>query len=161
MICSPHLFSDRTTKHEDIKNPTLVTDLRRGTHVLLTAACLVRRSAGVEVIGEVLERAAAGWGYRPIAARVGRPAETVRGWLRAARGNAGIAGMVLARLLVELDRLVPPWGPGGSLVGDLVELVGVVGAAARRRFGVGAGSPWQVASAATGGLLLAGGLRAV
>src|SRR4051812_49944176 len=71
--------------------------LRRGccsrcgaTHVLLPACLTARRRDGVEVIGDALHRAALGEGHRRIAARLGRPPDTVRGWLRAARRNAGL-----------------------------------------------------------------------
>ena len=55
----------------------------RVTHVLLAVSCLVRRADVVEVIGAALRAKARGQGHRPIAARLGRPASTVRGWLRA------------------------------------------------------------------------------
>ena len=61
------------------------------THVLLPAWCLARRADAGEVIGLALEAKAAGAGHRVIAGRLGRPASTVRGWLRAftAAGGAG------------------------------------------------------------------------
>ena len=52
------------------------------THVLLPAWCLSRRADAGAVIGSALEAAAAGAGHRAIAAGLGRPASTVRGWLR-------------------------------------------------------------------------------
>ena len=58
------------------------------THVLLAVSCLLRRADGVDVIGAALRVKAAGVGHRPIAARLGRPASTVRGWLRAFARNA-------------------------------------------------------------------------
>src|SRR5204863_9835121 len=51
------------------------------THVLLPAWCLARRADAGAVIGAALEAAAAGAGHRTIAAGLGRPASTVRGWL--------------------------------------------------------------------------------
>ena len=79
--------------------------------MLLAVSCLVRRADGVEVIGAALVAKAAGVGHRPVAARLGRPASTVRGWLRAFAGNAARVRAVCAGLLAELDPLagrLPP-----------------------------------------------------
>jgi hypothetical protein len=128
----------------------------RVTHVLLVVSCLLRRCDGVEVIGAALTAKAAGVGHRPIAARLGRPATTVRGWLRAFAGTAGRVRAVFTGLLVELDPLSGPLRAAGSVFADAVEVLGAVGAAARRRLGViGAVSAWQLASAVSGGRLLA------
>jgi hypothetical protein len=131
----------------------------RVTHVLLSIVCLWRRADAVEVIGAALRWKAAGTGHRPIAARLDRPASTVRGWLRAFARNAERARSILVGLLVELDPLHGPVHPAGSAFADTVEVVGAVVAAARRRLGmVGAVSPWQLVSAVTEGRLLAAGL---
>ena len=45
--------------------------------------CRARRADAGEGIGRALEAKAAGVGHRVIAGRLGRPASTVRGWLRA------------------------------------------------------------------------------
>ena len=103
-----------------------------------------------------MSQKAAGAGHRPIAARLDRPASTVRGWLRAFSRNAEPARSILVGLLVEIDPLHGPVHPAGSVFADAVEMVGAVVAAARRRLGmVGAVSPWQLASAVTDGRLLA------
>src|SRR5262249_54679574 len=52
------------------------------THVLLLVDGLLRRADTVAVIGSALADKAVGHGHRAIAARLGRPASTVRGWLR-------------------------------------------------------------------------------
>jgi hypothetical protein len=52
------------------------------THVLLPVWCLLRRAGAAAVIGAALVAAAAGAGFRVIARMLGRPPETVRGWLR-------------------------------------------------------------------------------
>jgi hypothetical protein len=118
--------------------------------------CLWRRADAVEVIGAALRWKAAGVGHRPIAARLGRPASTVRGWLRAFARNAESVRSILVGLLVELDPLHGPIQPAGSVFADAVEAIGAATAAARRRLGmVGAVSPWQLASAVTNGRLLA------
>lgn len=132
------------------------------THVLLAVSCLARRADGVEVIGAALRAKVTGSGHRPIAARLGRPASTVRGWLRAFARNAESARAIFTVLLVALDPLTGPLPARSSVVGDAVEVVGVCAAAARRRLGVvGAVSPWQLAAAVSGGRLLAPGLAAV
>lgn len=128
----------------------------RVTHVLLSVACLLRRADAVEVIGAALGAKAAGGGHRPIAARLGRPVSTVRGWLRAFARHAEATRSILVGLLVELDSLPGPLQPAASPFADAVEVVGVVAAAARRRLGVvGAVSPWQLVAAVTSGRLLA------
>jgi len=58
------------------------------THVLLPVTCLARRADEAEVIGRALEAKAAGAGHRVIAEALGRPASTVRGWLRALAARA-------------------------------------------------------------------------
>ena len=59
----------------------------RRTHVLLPSWCLPRRADTVEVVGPAVAAHAAGRGHRGIAADLGRPASTVRRWLRAVRGR--------------------------------------------------------------------------
>jgi hypothetical protein len=127
------------------------------THVLLAVSCLVRRADGVEVIGAALRAKAGGQGHRRIAVWLGRPASTVRGWLRAFAGRAVAVRAVLAVLLVALDPLAGRLVVHGSVFADAVEVLGVCAAAARRRLGVlGAVSAWQLASAVTDGRLLGG-----
>ena len=126
------------------------------THVLLAVSCLLRRADSVDVIGTALRMKASGAGHRPIAARLARPASTVRGWLRAFAGNAETVRAVCTALLVQLDPLSGPLPSHPNAVADAVEAVGACAAAARRRLGVvGAVSPWQLASAVTNGGLLA------
>jgi hypothetical protein len=109
--------------------------------VLLAVACLLRRADGVDVIGAALLAKAVGTGHRPIAARLGRPASTVRGWLRAFARNAETARSMFTGLLVQLDPVTGPLPVHPSAVADAVEAVGACAAAARRRLGVvGGGS---------------------
>jgi transposase len=63
--------------------------------VLLADVALVRRRDEVSAIGEAIEAKAAREGHRPIARRLGVPADTVRGWLRrfAERAVLGIRGV--------------------------------------------------------------------
>jgi hypothetical protein len=126
------------------------------THVLLVVSCLLRRADGADVIGSALSAKATGQGHRPIAARLGRPVSTVRGWLRAFAGNAERIRVVFTALLVELDPLSGPIPVHRSVFADAVEVIGACAAAARRRLGViGAVSAWELVSAVSGGRLLA------
>ena len=129
------------------------------THVLLAVSCLLRRADSVDVIGAALLAKATGAGHRPIAARLERPVSTVRGWLRAFARNAEALRSTFTTLLVRLDPLTGPLPVHASPFADVVEVIGVCDAAARRRLGVlGAVSPWQAASAVTTGRLLAAAL---
>lgn len=90
-----------------------------GTHVLLLGAVLPRRADTTAVIGTALQASARGIGYRRIAAQLGRPASTVRRWVRAVRKNhhvdwlrdqgvgwiARVDREVLATLAAESTRL--------------------------------------------------------
>lgn len=129
--------------------------------MLLAVSCLWRRADGVDVIGAALRAKATDAGHRSIAAQLGRPVTTVRGWLRAFARNAEAVRPMFTTLLVELDPLTAALPAHRGVFADAVEAVGACAAAARRRLGVvGAVSPWQLASAVTGGLLLSPGFAA-
>jgi Domain of unknown function (DUF6431) len=123
------------------------------THVLLPAWCLSRRADAGEVIGLALEAGAGGDGHRVIAERLGRPATTVRGWLRAFAARAEQARSVFTALAAGLVTDPPLPGPAGSVFADAVAAVAAAAEAAARV--VGAVSRWQLAAAVTCGLLLA------
>lgn len=125
------------------------------THVLLPAWCLARRADCGEVIGLALEAKAAGAGHRVIAGRLGRPASTVRGWLRALGGRAEQARSVFTALAASLVTDPPLPAPAGSPFADAVAAVAAAAAAAARVPGVGMVARWQLAAAVTCGLLLA------
>src|SRR3954465_2900640 len=94
------------------------------THVLLGVSCLLRRADGVDVIGAALRTKATGVGHRPIAARLDRPASTVRGWLGGFVGNAEMLRAAFTALLVELDPLNGPLPVYPSVFVDAVEAIG-------------------------------------
>jgi hypothetical protein len=128
------------------------------THVLLPVFALLRRADLAEVIGAALAAKAAGKGVRPIAAAIGRPAGTVRGWLRRFGSRAEAVRAFFTRLLVEVgvDPVPPAQGP--SPFADAVAAVaGAVVAALSRWPGIGEVTPWRLASAASGGRLLSPG----
>jgi hypothetical protein len=126
------------------------------THVLLPVVALVRRADLVEVIGAALVAKATGAGCRTIAAWLGRPVDTVRGWLRRFAARAAAVRMVFTVLLVDTgpDPVVP--AATGSWFADAVAaILGAAVAVAARWPLLGAVSPWLAASAATQGRLLA------
>jgi hypothetical protein len=126
--------------------------------VLLPAWCLLRRADAAAVIGAALEAAAAGGGHRKIARLLGRPASTVRGWLRR---FAGRAEPVRAFFTVLLARAAPdpvmPAGTAGPVAAAVSAIAGAAAAVAARWPLVGGVPVWAAASAASGGLLLAPG----
>jgi Domain of unknown function (DUF6431)/Helix-turn-helix domain len=123
------------------------------THVLLPDVVLARRVDTVAVIGAALRCAAAGGGYGKAAELVGRPASTVRGWLRRFRAVAARVAALFMAWAHRLDPMLGPVGPAGSLVADAVEAIGVAARAASLR--LGPRPPWSWASVLTAGRLLA------
>jgi len=124
----------------------------RGTHVLLPVVGLLRRVDLVVVIGAALLAKARGVGHRRIAADLGVPATTVRGWLRRFAARAELVRAQFTALAHRLDASLPAVGPRGSPTADALEAVGQAAAAATRRFGPA--PVWQFAAGATGGRLL-------
>jgi len=119
---------------------------------LLPDALLVRRVDSVAVIGVALTAAAAGAGHRRAAERVGRPASTVRGWLRRFRAAAVRVATHFAAWAQRLDPMLGAIEPAGSAVADAVEAVGVAARAAS--LGLGPRPGWSWASVLTVGRLL-------
>jgi len=107
----------------------------QGTHVLLADLCLSRRQDEVEVIGAAIEAHVGGEGHRPIAARLGVAASTVRGWLRRFAANAEVIRALFTRSAVALDPELGPIVPAGGGVADALEAVAVAGRAWVLRFG--------------------------
>lgn len=111
------------------------------------------------MIGAALTGAAAGLGHRKVAELAGRPAATVRGWLRRLAVRAEALRSAFTQILCALDPdpLLP--APAGSPAADAVAAIVAAASAAGRRWGGGALalSPWELASAVTGGRLLAPG----
>ena len=128
------------------------------THVLLPAWCLSRRADAGAVIGAALEAAAAGDGHRTIAVALGRPASTVRGWLRrfAARAEAVRAFFTVLLARTSPDPVMPA-GAAGPVAAAVSAIAGAAVAVAQRWPELGTVLVWTAASAASGGLLLAPG----
>jgi hypothetical protein len=132
------------------------------THVLLPVIALSRRADVASVIGAALTAKAAGRGHRWIAGVLGRPAATVRGWLRRFAQRVALLRQAFTVLAVQTDADTPPPAPAGSPFGDAVAAVIAAAAAITRRWGsvVSVLSAWEVAAAVTNGRLLAPGLPA-
>jgi hypothetical protein len=127
------------------------------TQVLLSVIALSRRADVVEVIGASLVAKAAGWGHRQIAVLVGRPAATVRGWLRRFAGRAEPVRAAFTALAVDVDPGTAPPLAAGTGFADAVAAVLTATVAAWRRWPELrlAVSPWLLASAVSRGGLLA------
>ena len=132
-----------------------------GSHVLLPVFALLRRADAVSVIGAALAARAAGAGARRAAAVVGRPVETVRGWLRRFADRAEAVRVVFTALLVRVgvDPVVP--AATRSVFADAVAAIAGTSVAARSRWPVesdiGELPLWALAAAVSGGRLLAPG----
>lgn len=103
--------------------------------------------------------AATGVGHRRIAGRLGRPAGTVRGWLRRFASRAEAVRVAFTEPLCALDPDPPVLGPAGCPVADAVAAVLAAARAVVRRWGepVCGLSPWELAGAVSGGRLLQSG----
>jgi len=110
------------------------------SHVLLPVFALLRRADVVTVIGAALAAKAAGAGARTVAAALGRPVETVRGWVRRFGGRAEAVRVAF------------------TAFADAVAAVAGASVAVRSRWpGIGEVPPWLLAAAVSGGRLLAPG----
>ena len=128
------------------------------TQVLLPSWCVPGRTDDADTIGSALVAAAAGQGHRRIAARLGLPPDTVRGWLRAARAHAGwlyrAAVTTQGRFSVGSEDPVTP-RPAGSPLGDAVDALGAAAATVKRFLGAATRtSAWPLIIVITGGRLL-------
>jgi hypothetical protein len=123
------------------------------TSVLLPDICLLRRVDEVAVIGRALLEKAAGAGHRTIAIRLGRPQETVRGWLRRFSTRTGLIQAHFRHWAFTLDPRLESVTPQDSLFADTLEVIGLATRAASLLFGPR--PVWSWVSAMTGGALLA------
>jgi hypothetical protein len=126
------------------------------TRVLLPDTMLRRRQYSVEVIGTALLLAAAGMPWTRVAAQVGVPFETVRGWLRRFIRRADLVRAWLLGLLDALvdDPALPP-GVAGPAAGALSVLAALHRQMPARWPLVATLSPWQLAARLSRGALLA------
>lgn len=128
----------------------------RVTHVLLPARLLLRRMDEGPVIGSALASAARGRGCRRVAAELGVPVDTVRGWLRRAAGRVGQVREVFTGVAAAVSADPVPLEPAGSPLADALVAVAAAAAAAAERWPrLLAVSPWEIAAAVTNATLLA------
>jgi hypothetical protein len=126
---------------------------------LLPEEVLLRRADATRVVGAGLEIAAAGLGYRRIAAVLGLPADTVRGWIRRFALRGEVIRSLFTVILVALapDPVVPE--PGGSVVADAVVAIEAAAVAARERWRLPDLDRWLFACRVSRGGLLASPAR--
>ena len=120
----------------------------RRTRVLLPSWCAPRRADGIEIIGAAAGLAMAGHGHRAVAAALGVPAATARGWLRRLRAHAGQLRVHAVRELTGLGFYPPgpPSEPAGSPLGDALNALAAAVDCARRKFGHGPEMTWPLAA---------------
>jgi hypothetical protein len=121
------------------------------THVLLPVSTLLRRADTAAVIVSALAaKAQHGFGFRRIAADLGRPGETVRGWLRrfAERAEAVRSTFTVWLAAVDADPVMPE--PAGGVIAAVATVI-------ERRFALPMVSLAETAVAVSGGRLLAPG----
>jgi hypothetical protein len=110
--------------------------------VLSPVLVLPRRADVVAVIGTALAAKARGLGHRRIAAELGCPAETVRGWLRRFAGRVEVVRVVFTGWCRALaaDPVLP--GPAGSAWAEAIAAVAAAAGALGARFGTGEVPVW-------------------
>ncbi len=125
------------------------------TRVLLPDSMLRRRPYSAEVIGAALVAAAGEVPWTQVAARIGVPFETVRGWLRRFTRRADLVRAWLLGLLDALvdDPALPP-GEAGPAAGALAVLAALHRQMPGRWPLVAGLSPWQLAARLSRGGLL-------
>jgi hypothetical protein len=105
------------------------------------------------VIGAALTDKNEGSGYRKIAAKLARPAETVRGWLRRFSKHAESLGAHFRKWALALDPRLDQLPSQRSVFAHALEAIGQATRAASLYF-KNPRPPWSWASAMTAGGLL-------
>lgn len=128
----------------------------RVSHALLPAFLVAGRMDLASAIGTALGMGAAGLGHRPIAAVLGVPETTVRGWLRRLRARAAGLRALFVRLALRLGAQTGRSPPPEGVLAWLLDAIATAHRVARERLGAAvAGCVWSFSSAASGGLWLA------
>ncbi|MYV97297.1 helix-turn-helix domain-containing protein [Streptomyces sp. SID3343] len=125
------------------------------THVVLDARLLSGRAYTVRFVGQALMGAARGRGHRPLAAELGAPESTVRGWLRRARQSAHELWTIGVRAVVALDPSALPTLDRVNPLAHAVEALIAAALAVSRRLGAGDRGLWPRIAVLTRGRLLA------
>ena len=126
------------------------------SHALLPAFLVAGRMDLASAIGMALAMGAAGRGHRPIAAALGVPDTTVRGWLRRLRARAAGLRALFVGLALRLGAQTGRSPPPERVLAWLLDAIATAHRVARERLGAAvAGCVWSFSSAASGGLWLA------
>jgi transposase-like protein len=126
------------------------------THVLLLGAVLPRRADTTAVIGTALQASARGAGYRRIASGIGRPASTVRRWVRALRDGRHVEWLRAQGLewIVRLDReVLTTLAPEPTRLGEALTALAAAALTVRARLTPHV-PPWTLIAQFTRGRLL-------
>jgi hypothetical protein len=127
------------------------------THVLLLTAVLPRRADTTAVIGAALLASARGSGYRRIADGIGRPAATVRRWVRAVRDADHIEWLHARGVewIARADReVLATLGPERTRLGEALTALAAAAVAVRARLTPHV-PPWTLIGQFTSGRLVA------
>jgi hypothetical protein len=118
------------------------------THVVHAVQLGPRHAYGTEVLTTALVRAADGTGHRAVAAGLGLPADTVRGWLRRARGAAEDVRIQAVQAIVGLEPDQLPTEPSPSSLAEALRALAVAARLAADRWKIPA-PLWQIAAVMT------------
>ncbi len=126
----------------------------RRSHSLLPDVLVSGRVDLASVIGWALAAKAEGRGHRPIAAELGVPHTTVRGWLRRAASRGGRVAVTLLARAAAADPAVrdPPAGGGGGI--EVLVAAATTAAVAWSSLSGEPVDPWSYAVMVTSGRLL-------
>ena len=124
--------------------------------MLLPSWVLPRCGEAADVVGAALAAAAAGHGYRRVAAELDRPPTTVRRWLRRARRRAQWLRAQGVEHTAALDRdLLADLQPQRTALADALQALAAAVHAARPRLGRISLPVWPLIVVLTGGRLIA------
>jgi hypothetical protein len=116
----------------------------RVTHVCLPGWCAPRRGVDIATIGLSLAGRLRGGTHRSIAAELGIPPDTVRGWLRRLTGRAEELRCHALDRLATIDPLTAPPDRPGSPLAEALDALATVAEVARRRLGAGTELIWPL-----------------
>ena len=126
------------------------------THVLLAVSLAARRADAASVIASAVEaKVVKGWGHRRVAAALGRPASTVRGWLRSFTASAEAIAATFAALIVrDAPDAAAVWpAPNRAAGARALAVLAAYATAVAQRFGIGTLAWVRAGIAATNGWL--------
>jgi hypothetical protein len=127
----------------------------QATHVVLPVPLLPHRAYTVRFVGQALVAAAYGRGHRLIAAELGMPPDTVRGWVRRARQGAQQLRALGIQAVVALDPEALPTRVLGDELAHALEALVAAAVVAGKRFRVRGVDLWSQIAVLTRGQLLA------